>query len=136
MNKIKQILLIDDNDIDNYIHEQLIKRANIAEVITVKNSAEDALQYLASINGEFPDIIFLDIRMPAMDGFGFLKNFEAFHAEKKSACKIFMLTSSSDPKDILLATQNPHVKKYLNKPLHKINFEIIFSDYDSAINPE
>ena len=55
--------------------------------------------------------------MPEMDGFEFLKEYSEFPMEKKEKCLIVMLTSSSDPTDIEKASNNPYVKKYLNKPL-------------------
>lgn len=131
MKKYKHIVLIDDNEIDNYINEHVVKKANLAETVTVKNSAEDALKYLSSLHENFPEIIFLDIRMPIMDGFGFLQRFESFADENKSGCHIFMLSSSNDNNDISMAQQNPYVKNYLNKPLDNKKLELIFSGNDS-----
>lgn len=114
-------MLIDDNDVDNYISQHILQKHNLAETIIAKTSAIDALEHLDSIKDapdKFPDIIFLDIRMPVMDGFGFLENFMKYPDAVKNKCRIFMLTSSQDPKDIERATANPHVKKYFNKPLN------------------
>jgi CheY-like chemotaxis protein len=118
--KVKNVLLIDDNDIDTFINKHVISRCNIADSIITKNSASAALDYLK--NGlqnseDFPEIIFLDIKMPEIDGFGFLERYNELKDEKKYSCTIIMLTSSSDNHDIERAMNNPFVKKYLNKPL-------------------
>lgn len=64
-----------------------------------------------------PELVFLDIDMPIMDGFQFIDEFEKLSEETKSYCKIVMLTSSLDPKDIAKSKKNKYVLKYMNKPL-------------------
>jgi CheY-like chemotaxis protein len=67
--------------------------------------------------GIFPDLIFLDIKMPIMDGFGFLEEFSKLPEIKNNKCSIIMLTSSSDQDDVDRALQHQVVKKFLTKPL-------------------
>lgn len=117
---IKHVLLIDDNAIDNYISKIILSNSGLAEKISVMNSAIDALEYLETLKkspDEFPDTIFLDIQMPEMDGFGFLEVFSEFPEDITAKTAVFMLSSSSDPKDIKRSTQYPAVKKFFNKPL-------------------
>jgi CheY-like chemotaxis protein len=126
---IKHILLIDDNEIDNYITRQLLTRFNIAETISTQCSATEALAFLGELiytGQSFPEIIFLDIRMPEMDGFGFLENFEKFNREHKESCSIFMLSSSQNLDDITRAKENPYVKEYLQKPITREAVSRIF----------
>lgn len=118
--KLKHVLLIDDNEIDNYISKIMITRKNLTEKISVAASAIEALDYLETLLNkpeEFPDVIFLDINMPQMDGFGFLEEYSKFPEHVTANGSVYMLTSSSDPNDIERATQNPMVKKYFSKPL-------------------
>jgi CheY-like chemotaxis protein len=118
--KMKNILLIDDSTMDNYISEFIIKEAKIAEKINVFTSPIEALVYLRTMQSkqeEFPDAIFLDINMPEMNGFGFLDEFSKFPEEIIKRTSIFMLTSSDDPNDIERALKYSAVKKYFVKPL-------------------
>ncbi len=122
--KFEHALLIDDNEIDNYITKVIIQHLNIAKKISGTDSAIEALKYLETLLNkpeEFPDVIFLDISMPEMDGFGFLEEYSKFPEHVTANTSVFMLTSSNDPKDIERATQNPVVKKYFTKPLTESN---------------
>jgi CheY-like chemotaxis protein len=71
----------------------------------------------------FPDIIFLDIDMPLMDGFAFLDEFDKMKEETKKHCKIIMLTSSINPYDINKSKKYDYVKKYIRKPLSEDNIK-------------
>ncbi|HSD07069.1 response regulator [Flavobacterium sp.] len=118
--KKKHILLIDDNDIDTYITNHIVKKSQIAEKITIKNSGIKAIEYLISIKDnmdEFPDLIFLDIGMPIMNGFGFLDEFVKLPLVIDGKCAVVMLTSSNDQNDIEHAKQYSVVKEYLVKPM-------------------
>jgi CheY-like chemotaxis protein len=117
---IKHVLLIDDNAIDNYIAKTVISKSGLVEKISVMISAIDALEYLELLKSnseQFPDVIFLDIQMPEMDGFGFLEEFSEFPTNVTNKSVVFMLTSSSDPADINRSTEYPAVKKYFSKPM-------------------
>lgn len=129
---LDKVLLIDDSDIDNMVNKRVIDKAGLSSQITVKNSAIAALEYLENLARaepeNIPGVIFLDIRMPEIDGFGFLDLFKSLPPEVHSVSSIVMLSSSIDTEDYKRAMNNIFVKHFLNKPLHKdsvINLSIV-----------
>ena len=120
MSKFRNVLLVDDNEIDNFINERIITSSSFCDHVTVKNSADGALNYLREIAGsedKIPEIIFLDLNMPIKDGFGFLEDFSRLEESVKKKSRVVVLSSSISPDDINKASTNPYVFKYLNKPL-------------------
>jgi len=118
--RFKRVLLVDDNDIDNFINERIITSSFFADKVEVKTSAQAALDFLKSnaSNAELlPQVIFLDLNMPVMDGFAFLEEYKNLPDSVKNSSKIIVLSSSISPDDINKASANPLVSKYLNKPL-------------------
>lgn len=121
--KYRTVMLIDDNEIDNLINQKMIEAASITENIYTHTGAKSAIEFLKNMekldvaNQVLPDVIFLDIDMPLMDGFQFLDEFEKLTNVTKKKCKIVMLTSSINPQDFNRSKKYDNVKLYLNKPL-------------------
>lgn len=115
------VMLVDEDEIDNIINQKIIESNNFSERVTVFRTAQEGLDYLNENKDkeeELPELIFLDINMPIMDGFQFLEEFEKISGKVHSKCKIIMLSSSISPRDIDRAASNRFVRKYLNKPLN------------------
>jgi len=124
--RYKTCLLIDDNYIDNFITTKMLQSNNFAEKIVTAQSAEDAIEWLR-IGTVKPDVIFLDIRMPIMSGFEFLEAYDKLSVANKGDIKIFMLSSSLDPKDIKQSMVNKHVCQFINKPITNKALDELFS---------
>ncbi|MEO5572010.1 MAG: response regulator [Bacteroidia bacterium] len=124
----KSVLLIDDNEIDNFINERILNSTGFAEQVIVKNSSDAALDFLKENENnpdQLPSIVFLDLNMPVKDGFVFLNDFDKLNGSIKQKCKVIVLSSSISPEDISRASTNPYVVKYINKPLSEKYLEAV-----------
>lgn len=127
--RYKKVLLVDDNEIDNFINERMITSCGFAERVIVKTSSDEAIGYLKENQDNedlLPEIVFLDLNMPVKDGFVFLSDFKRELNEiVHKKCKVVVLSSSISPEDINKASTDPHVSKYVNKPLSEKYLEAI-----------
>jgi CheY-like chemotaxis protein len=119
---VERLLLIDDSDIDNLVNRRIVEKNEFAKHIEVRNSVLTGINYLENtflLNKEhLPDFIFLDIRMPVLDGFSFLRYFEKLDPFIHNKCKIAILSSSIDSEDYRRAMENRFVLNFMNKPLN------------------
>jgi len=117
---IDLVMLIDDNDTDNFISRRIIEITNFSKQVEIKSSGKNALEYLEEHKentAKLPDYVFLDINMPIVDGFVFLYEFEKFNTNLKDKCKIIILSSSDNKRDIDKIVNNENVIKFITKPL-------------------
>ena len=125
---IDLVMLVDDNDTDNFISKRIIEITEFADRVEVKNSGKSALDYLAENENRpenLPNIIFLDINMPVVDGFVFLYEFEKFRELVRTKCKVIILSSSDNKRDIDKIVNNNYVIKFITKPLTETSLEEI-----------
>lgn len=118
--KHKTALLIDDSYIDNLINRKILENNNYAENITVIDYPKIAIDFVRQslVTGKnLPNVIFLDLRMPEMSGFDFLKALEGIPELDPEKIKIYILSSSLDPSDLKKIKENKLVTKFIGKPL-------------------
>jgi two-component system, NarL family, nitrate/nitrite response regulator NarL len=121
---VEKTVLIDDSDIDLFIQRRFLEVYNFSNELLLYKSAEEALGWLQNINGEAaPDIIFLDLNMPEIDGFSFLKNFKELPEKIKLKSRIVVLTSSNSSKDREQAFSFNNVIQFITKPLKQTDIE-------------
>ena len=121
-------MVIDDSRIDRFVAERIIKRSFFAEEVMLMESAISALEYLQGVQEatDLPEVIFLDIRMPVMDGFGFLDNYNTLSEKVKRNCIIAMISSSADVNDHMRAKSSQYVSCFMEKPLDKEKLDQYF----------
>ena len=114
---LSNILLIDDDEPTNFYHSLMIEESGVCLNIHVKDSAVEALEWLKNDDNPIPDLIFLDINMPIMNGWEFLEEYRALPDVKKSNIVVIMLTTSLNPNDMEKAKQMKEISSFMNKPL-------------------
>jgi CheY-like chemotaxis protein len=122
MHTFKNIMVIDDSYFDRLIAHKVIVLSKVADHVELIESAQKGIDYLKSTlhnPSGLPEIIFLDISMPYMDGFGFLEAFRQLPAAIRGKCRIVMLSSSVNPADIKKAEKSVFVEGFIAKPLSR-----------------
>ena len=117
---IDLVMLVDDNDTDNFISKRIIEITKFANAVEIKNSGKSALEYLEKHKDDaakLPDIIFLDINMPSMTGWEFLEEFRQLGETVHQHFIVYILTSSVDDRDKEKAEADPLVAGFFSKPL-------------------
>ncbi|GJM63397.1 response regulator [Persicobacter diffluens] len=120
MKKLKCILLIDDDEPTNFFNQLVLNDMDCAEKIIAVQSANEGLAYLKSVEeneNPRPEIIFLDINMPGMDGWDFINHYQQLEEQHKAEIVVVMLTTSFNPDDKTRALEIPEINDLLHKPL-------------------
>lgn len=122
MKKIEQLALIDDDDTFIFITKKIIEKTERVEEVKVFSNGLDALNYFEeklNIDFKLPDVIFLDLSMPIMDGWQFLDAFTALKFPNRKNTIIYICSSSISPHDFLRAKKISAVTDYIIKPFTK-----------------
>ena len=125
-----RVLLVDDSIDDNFINTRLLRKTGFTAHVEVMKDGLDALAYLRSLAGagadaaaESPQVVFLDIRMPRLDGFEFLEEYEKLPADFRRGIVVVVLTSSLLTQDRERAADFGSLVHYLVKPLTREKLE-------------
>ena len=131
MKPLKRIMLIDDDEVSSYIFSKLITISNFAKQIQTFDNAKEALEYLKKHSDQpdtLPEIIFLDLLLFDMDGWGFLDQFELLEKSVREKIHIVILTTSFYEKDKDRAGNYSSVIKFIQKPITTDHLMDILND--------
>ena len=133
-------MLVDDNDTDNFINRRILELNGFSGKIIIKKSATQALEYFQENCYNLsiiPDLLFLDINMPVVDGLQFLYKYDELPENVKKKCYLVILSSSESLNDIKKFTEDENVKKYYIKPLkpetlRALKFSLNWNEHPAA----
>ncbi len=125
MKQIKKIFLIDDDELYVFLLKMTIESTRLVDQIQMFENGQDALEFIQK-NAEndecLPEIIFLDLAMPVLDGWGFLEEYLLLKPQLKKRIELFILSSSVSPHDLERAQKNFAVSDFIIKPMTKQRF--------------
>lgn len=120
MKKVQVCCIIDDDPIFIYGTKRIIKEVDFAENIIVYNNGQEAVDGLKEIineGGFLPEVIFLDLNMPIMNGWEFLEEYKNCQYDISKKTTIYIISSSVDPRDLERVKHYNEVDMYILKPI-------------------
>ncbi len=119
---LEKVLCVDDDPITLMLCKKVLLKANLSKAIDTSVNGEDALAYfdrlMADSTTDYPQLIFLDLNMPVMNGWEFLDHFSGGkYAQQFPLTKVIVLSSTIDPEDIEKSKKYPMVIEFLSKPI-------------------
>src|SRR5690606_22650878 len=130
----KNILLVDDEDIANFLIEKIVQSTGLAENIYKALNGREALKFFSEDKTNYPEVVLLDLNMPIMNGFEFLSAFQMLELKEKENILIILVTSSSNPDDIEKA-RSLGIRHYLTKPISADSIKtIILNEFNGPLS--
>lgn len=126
---IKNLLLIDDDTIYSYIFPELIGDSGKVANFHIENDGLCGLDYLESCGENFPDLILVDLKMPVLDGIGFLEEYGPRFSHKHAKTVVIVMSSSVRQKDKEDVLRYSFVSDFLSKPITESIIEKITEKY-------
>jgi len=126
------IAVVDDDTVYQFTASRTLKATKLTDQILQFPNGQEALEFLSTNSGnaaKLPDIIFLDINMPVTDGWMFLDEFRKLKEEFAKQMRIYMVSSSIDPRDLNRARANPEVSDYVEKPISLTKFSELLGGF-------
>ncbi len=115
MGKIKYALLVDDSDATNFFNKRMIQKTDCVEEILIAKNGKEAIDYIES--GIIPEIIFLDINMPIMNGWEFIAEYQKLSEINKNSVIVLMIGAALSENERKLAESIPEIKEFREKIL-------------------
>ena len=132
--KLNKILLVDDDVLSNHLTKRLLENSRIAEEVSMVSEGKAALNYLLNPHKKFPELIFLDISMPVMDGLVFLKKFSNTKTTARNITRVIVLSQFFREDDIREIAVFDEVIGYMPKPLTLEKIEQAYHYYSIKMN--
>jgi len=132
---VTNILLIDEDEASNFLNERLLKRIGTTQQVEIKTSGSDALQYLKEVcetSPNCPDLIFLDLNMPGMNGFGFLQEYGPIKEKHPHMPEVILISSFTSPVHLEQIYNHPLVKKHIPNPLVEKDVQEVMNELARA----
>jgi CheY-like chemotaxis protein len=129
--KVNSVCVIDDDLVYQFLIKEEIEFTNMVNKIIFFDNGEKALEFFEQTLDKFdssslPDIIFLDVNMPVMDGWEFLEAYIKLAPRSSKHITIYLVSSSTDVRDFDRAKSIKEVSDYIIKPISSIQLEHIF----------
>jgi CheY-like chemotaxis protein len=134
---MKKLIFIDDSPLDHFILKRILNKYQLAYDVSCTADGAGVIDYLKQHQfnrDNLPDIILLDIYMPAFDGWDFLNKAEKLYTQLARPLKIYILSSSINPRDLLLAKQYTCVCSFIFKPITKEVLEKLINEEAAGIS--
>jgi CheY-like chemotaxis protein len=133
MHKINCILLIEDDQVTNFLNNRIIKGLRISEKINLAHNGKEALNFVKNFalmnQNTGPELILVDLNMPVSDGFEFIYGFKELQLSNSDKIKIIVLTTSDHEEDIGKIIRDKNIG-YINKPLTEDKLlSVLWKDY-------
>lgn len=129
--ELKNIILVDDDEIMVYLTKRLVDKTDLAELSQVFGNGKELIDFLKQNHNKpdlLPEVIFLDLFMPVMDGWEFLEEYDQIKPTLSKEITIYIITSSVSPADFNKAKNNKYVSDYVVKPMNKEQFNLIIKN--------
>jgi CitB family two-component system response regulator MalR len=132
---IKNILLVDDDEVFHLLSNKLLQRLGITRDIYTARNGKEALDFVAShdLTAEGPHVIFLDLNMPIMNGFAFIEALKSQKINHHDSLVIVIVSSSQDPTDLARA-KSLGIKHYLTKPISEESIREVLTSIGVLVN--
>lgn len=125
---VLNICIIDDDLVSQFATQYKLGQSDIPCTISTYDNAKEVLSILSIDPSKMPDIILLDLVMPDMDGWEFLEEFEKMF-KNVNGLKIYAISAFGNSKDRERIKNHPLVCGYFDKPLSKVNVDLIFNSF-------
>lgn len=128
---MKKIIFVDDSPLDHFILKRILTKYQLNYEVNCTPDGEEVLSFLSQnrLNkATLPDIILLDLYMPRLDGWAFLEKMQHVYPHLSKPLKLYVLSSSINPRDIQWVKRFQFVKSFIFKPITKEVLESLIGD--------